>query len=72
MQVEGVRRARGIRGGDGERELDRRVGGEGVDAAAGEEVCCALGAREDLEENGNGGRYEGRAVDEELGAVLSN
>ena len=71
VQVEGVRRPRGVRGGDGERELDRRVGGEGVDAAAREEVRCALGARKDLEEDGDRGRNEGRAINEELGAVLS-
>ena len=70
VEMEGVGLAGRVRG-HREGELDGGVGRERVEAAAGEEVCCALGAREDLEEDGNRGRNEGRAINEELGAVLS-
>ena len=70
VQVEGVW-GTGSGGASRERDLDGRVVREGVDAAAWEKVCCALGAREDLEEDGDRGRNEGRAIDEELGTVLS-
>ena len=69
VQVERVRGPRRVRRRHGERDLDRRVRGEGVHAAPREQVRRGGRAREDLEEDGDGGRDEGRAVDEELGAV---
>ena len=47
VQVEGVRLARRVRG-HWEGDLDRRVGREGVDAAAGEEVRGGERAGHDL------------------------
>ena len=70
MQVEGMGCARGVGGRDREGELDGRVGREGVDAAAREEVRGGLRTAHDLEEDWDGGRDERLAVDEERGAVL--
>ena len=69
VQVEGVRLARRVRG-HREGDLDRRVGREGVDAAAREEVGGGERAGHDLEQDRDGRRDEGLAVDEEVGAVL--
>ena len=68
VQMEGVRRARGVhRGGEG--DLDGRVDRELVDAAGRQEVLGGLGTAQDLEEDGHGGRDEGGVVNGEVVAV---
>ena len=69
VQVEGVGRARGIGGGNGERDLDSRVGREGVNAAAGKEIGRAGGTAHDLQQDGNVGGGVRCAVNEEVRAV---
>ena len=68
VQVEGM----GLAGSvsvHGERDLDGRVGGEGVDAAVGEELGSRERAAENLEQDGDGRGREGVAVDVEVRAV---
>ena len=68
VQVEGV----GLTGRvsvHGERDLDGRVGGEGVDTAVGEELGSRERATEDLEQDGDSRGREGVAVDVEVRAV---
>lgn len=69
VQMEGVRSTGGT-SSRGERELNGRVRRQGVDVTGREEVTGSLGAAHDLQQNGSGGRLEGRAVDEEVGTVL--
>lgn len=64
-----MRRAGRVRRGDGERDLDRRVGREREETAAGEEVGRGGGAAKDLEEDRDRGGHEGDVVDEEVGAI---
>ena len=58
-----------IRGRDRERQLNRRVRRQAVKAATGEEIGDIRGTAHDLEEDGNGGRCEGGAVDREVRAI---
>ena len=69
MQMEGVRDTGGV-GGRGHGDLDGRVRGELDDRAGRKEVLGRLGAAQDLEEDGNRGRRERRAVRVEGCAVL--
>ena len=68
VQVEGVRCAGGV-GRSGEGDLDGRVDGELVDTARREEILGSLGTAQDLQEDGDGGGHETRAVDGEPGPV---
>ena len=70
MQVEGVGSTRGVGGGDWEGEFNNLVRREFDDAASREERGGILRAAHDLEEDGDSGRDEGRAIDGEEGAVL--
>ena len=69
VEMERMRRAGRVSGGDGERDLDARVGREAVDGAVWKQLARRARTAQDLEEHGHGGRHERLVVDEEVRAV---